>query len=112
MSETFDQFCIVELMGRQVIAGKVTEQTIGGQAFIRVDVPEVGGMPAFTKFYGQGAIYCLTPCDETTAIAAVKGLRVKPVNLYQLNLPSHSIVDREDDEDEDDEIPGRIDVPF
>ena len=37
--EKFNQWCIVELMGRQVIAGQVSEQTIGGTAFIRVDGP-------------------------------------------------------------------------
>jgi hypothetical protein len=96
MSETFSNFAIVELMGRSVIAGLVTEAVIGGSPFIRVDVPEMNGIPAFTKFFGQGSIYCITPCDEATARAAVEGLRSKPINLYMLNLPAHSTVDRED----------------
>lgn len=101
MSETFDQFCIVELMGRQVIAGRVTEQVIGGSAFVRVDVPECNGIPAFTKFYGASAIYAMTPCSEATANAAVVGLRQKPVNIYQLNLPARSMdIDEEDGEDD------------
>lgn len=101
MPDTFDQFCIVELMGRQVIAGRVTEQVIGGQAFVRVDVPETPSIPAFTKFYGAGAIYAMTPCDEATARVATAGLRQKPVNIYQLNLPSSISAQIEDEEDMD-----------
>ena len=88
MTESFEQNCIVELFGHQIIAGKVTEQVIGGQPFIRVGVPEVDEKhPAFTKFYGHGAIYCMTPCDEATALAAIKGLQIAPINIYALNIP-------------------------
>ena len=100
MSEKFESFAIVELMGRSVIAGMVTEQVIGGSAFVRVDVPESNGVPAFTKFFGASAIYCLTPCDEATAKAAIEGLRVKPINVYMLNLPSRVSDFDEGDDDE------------
>jgi hypothetical protein len=90
MSDKFEQWCIVELFGHSVIAGLVSEQVIGGQSFLRVDVPEVGETKAFTKYYGSGAIYCMTPCEKETAIIAVESLRVKPVQLYILNLPSRS----------------------
>jgi hypothetical protein len=99
MSDKFEQYAIVELMGRQVIAGLVTEQNIGGNAFVCVDVPEAGGIKAFTKFFGPGSIYCITPCDQETAQAAVEGLRTKPINVYMLNLPSRSSVDVDDDEE-------------
>jgi len=111
MSEGFEQYAIVELMGRSVLAGLVTEQVIGGSAFVRVDVPAANGIPAFTKFYGAGAIYCITPCDEATARAAVIGLRQKPISLYQLNLPARTFSQEDieenegtdDDETDDDE---------
>ena len=75
MSEGFEQFAIVELFGHNIIAGKVTEQVIGGQGFVRVDVPTVDDHEGFTKFYGAGAIYAITPCDEKAMLAAVQGLR-------------------------------------
>jgi hypothetical protein len=65
--QSFDQWCILELFGRQVIAGRVTEQVIGGCSFIRVDVPECNGTPQFTRFYGNGAIYAMTPVSEEAA---------------------------------------------
>lgn len=87
MAEKFEQFAIVELMGRTVIAGLVSEQVIGGQSFVRVDVPVGEKEAAFTKLFGAAAIYCITPCDEATAIAAVEGLRSKPIDVWKLNLP-------------------------
>lgn len=67
MSEPFDEWAIVEVMGHQRCAGRVSEQTIGGSAFVRVDVPDAGNGIAFTKLYGPGSIYCITPCSEAVA---------------------------------------------
>jgi hypothetical protein len=109
MPEKFEQFAIVELMGRVVIAGLVSEQVIGGQSFVRVDVPATENQPAFTKFYGSAAIYCITPCDQAIAQAAVEGLRARPIDVWKLNLPqlstgiSHSYVDTDEDRDPRDE---------
>lgn len=63
----FESWCIVELFGHQRIAGLVTEQTIGGCNFVRVDVPAIGDVPAYTKLLGQGAIYAINPVSETVA---------------------------------------------
>lgn len=87
MTEAFEQFAIVELFGHNVIAGKVSEQVIGGQGFVRVDVPATPDREAFTKFYGAGAIYAITPCDEATMTSAVEGLRQRPIDVWKLNLP-------------------------
>ena len=87
MNEKFEQFAIVELFGHQVIAGKVSDQVIGGQGFVRVDVPAVNDQDEYTKFFGSGAIYAITPCDERTMLAAVQGLRQKPIDVWKLNLP-------------------------
>lgn len=120
MTEPFEQFAIVELFGHSVIAGKVSEQVVGGTSFVRVDVPAINGQEAYTKLYGSGAIYCITPTDETTALAAAQGLRQKPIDVWKLNLPQLQVPVREpieemmdrgnfeeddDDLDEDDNFP-------
>lgn len=82
MSEKFESWAIIELFGHAQIAGKVTEATIGGCSFLRVDVPDDDGNPGFTKFFGNGAIYSMTPCGEQVARAALKQIRPAPINVY------------------------------
>ena len=112
MNETqFDQWCIMDLFGHQKIAGRVSEQVIGGQSFVRVDVPEVNGQPAFTRLYGSGAIYSITPVSEEIARSAVAAMRVEPVAVYYLPAPaaeskmpvSPALDDDDDDFDDDQE---------
>ncbi len=74
--EKFDQWGIVEVMGHQRLAGRVMEQAVGGTAFVRVDVPESEGRPAFTKLLGSGAIYAITLTTEETARLAAARLRM------------------------------------
>ena len=38
----FNEWALVELFGHQKIVGKVTEATLAGGAFLRVDVPAFG----------------------------------------------------------------------
>lgn len=82
--ETFNQWCLVELFGHARIAGRVTEQTIGGCSFVRVDVPPVNDQPAFTKLYGNAAIYAISPVTEEIAVAAAKSYCSAPVSPYDI----------------------------
>ncbi len=85
---TFDVWAIVELFGHSRIAGRVCEQVIAGQGFLRVDVPVLpeGGRYAsqagFTRLYGPGAIYSITPVSEEIARQAAQSMRVQQVNVY------------------------------
>ena len=84
----FDQWAVVELMGRQILAGKVTEEVIAGHGFIRVDVPEVKMYdgrnapekikPAYTRYVNPSSLYALNPCTEEVARAAAASYRVAP----------------------------------
>lgn len=99
MTDKFEQHAVVELFGHQVIAGLVSEQVIGGQGFVRVDVPTVNEQAGFTKFYGAGAIYAITPCDESAVMEAIRRIQPKPIQMfvYSRSLPSP-------DEDDDEEL--------
>lgn len=89
-TEKFEQWALVELFGHQRIAGRVSEQTVGGCAFVRVDVPALEAQDsaaptqAMTKLYGQGAIYAMTFVDEPTARMLARQLRVQPISTYEL----------------------------
>ena len=80
----FEAWAVVELFGHTKIAGLVTEEEIGGGPMIRVDVPEVDGIAAFTRYFNQKAIYSITPVDEDTARTAVEAYQPKPVEVWRL----------------------------
>ena len=110
----FSEWCVVEIMGHKKFAGKVTSQEIAGCGFLRIDVPESDGQPAFTKLFGTQSVYCLSPCTEETARAFVKLFRSESFSRYEaprlestVLTPTQSraqIVDEEyDDEDVSDD---------
>lgn len=84
MSEKFSQWAIVELFGHTKISGLITEQTIGGNSFIRVDVPKLNDQQPFTKLFSQGAIYSITFVDEETATLAAKSYQEKPIDVWSI----------------------------
>lgn len=108
MSDTADKFeawGLVEVMGHTRYAGKITEQSIGGQAFVRVDVPAFEDRPAFTKLLGGGSIFAITPTTEQIARGLAQQCSNAPINVYDLptsyrprSLPGM------DDFDNDDEV--------
>jgi len=111
VTEGFDSWAIVEVMGFKKLAGHVTEQQLAGASLVRVDVPEcVTGettVPAYSKLIGVGSIYMITPTDEATARKAAKVLAHQndPLPLYippeQKQLPVATQIAREaESEDE------------
>ncbi len=104
-----ETWAVLELMGHQRIAGFVREVSLGSAAMLRVDVPEIDAIPAFTKFIAPGALYAFTPCTEEVAMVVIKRDRVTPVTLFampanrQRALPG--VIDREYADDDDDRVP-------
>lgn len=84
-TEKFDCYCIVELFGHTKIAGRCTEQNIAGTNMLRVDVPETGSQPAFTRFFGSAAIYAINPVDETTCKHVAGQLQMKPIDAWNVS---------------------------
>jgi hypothetical protein len=82
--KTFDEWALVELFGHARIVGRVSEATIGGGAFIRVDVPNENGSIAFTRFFGPGAIYSISPITEQTVVRMAANIGAEPVRPYDV----------------------------
>ncbi len=82
-NKSFKHWCIVELFGHAKIAGLCTEENIAGTNMLRVDVPETKQQPAFTRYFGSGAIYAINPVDEQTCAVIAESLNVAPVAIWQ-----------------------------
>jgi hypothetical protein len=82
--QKFEAWGLLELFGHQRLAGRLSEQTIGGVHFLRIDVPEVGEQPGYSRFFTQGAIYGMTPTSEQVARGLADRLRARPVQAYEL----------------------------
>lgn len=93
-TSAYEGHAIIEIMGRVRLAGGVSEVQQYGTTMIRVDVPEVPfdrgapAIPGFTRFYGGGAIYSVTPTTEEIALGITRMTRVVPVHPYEMARPA------------------------
>lgn len=100
-AEAFRSWGLLELFGHTRIAGELSEQSIGGCNFIRIDVPKVGNTEPYTRYFTQGAIYSMTPMAEVTARQLANYLEAKPVNSYELRATPSSPLLSSDSRPED-----------
>lgn len=87
VNETFDAWGLLEIMGHNRLAGRITNQAIGGCNFVRIDVPEINGAGAFTKLFGQSAIFGITITTEDVARRLAKNMQAQPIHPYELREP-------------------------
>ncbi|MGE4183329.1 MAG: acetyltransferase [Limisphaerales bacterium] len=80
----FNEWALVELFGHNRIVGLVSEASLAGRAFLRVDVPPAEGAAGFTRYFSPGAIYAINPVTEDVARAMLVQYRPEPVARYQL----------------------------
>lgn len=97
-STVFEVFALVELFGHNKIAGKVSEQVIAGTGFVRVDVPDTGRKPAYTRFFNPSAIYGITPVDETAMIRLAES--IYSPEIIPLTAPVRQLTDPDPDMEE------------
>lgn len=83
--QQFDIFALVELMGHQRLAGRVTEQVVAGHGFLRIDVPETTTNPAFTRLVSPNSVYAINPITEEVALQYAESLSVKPINTWDIH---------------------------
>jgi len=96
-----ETWAIVELFGHSQIAGLISEEEVAGAMFLRVDVPAVTeGREPFTRYFGNGAIYSITPVAEEIARRAVEALRPRPVTVWGVVGPERQIEAGMDHEEE------------
>lgn len=105
-ANAFDQWCVLDLFGHQRTAGHVTEATIGGCSFLRIDVPERDGSYR-TEYYGNGAIYSMRPVAEQLAreiaLRAAPPVSAWDIQRLGLNPKPEQATESDDGSDSDDD---------
>lgn len=88
MNETTEttNWAVIELMGHKVVAGLISKSEMLGKPMLRVDVPATSAYIAFTQFYGESAIYCVTFVSEEVAKLTAEQTKVNPVSVYVPDL--------------------------
>lgn len=85
----FAQWAILELMGHCRIAGLVTEATIAGAGFLRIDIFRgKEENPLATQFYNPSSVYGVSPVEECVARGLMERQFEAPVQRYELPAES------------------------
>ncbi len=94
---SFDEWCIVELLGHRRLAGRVREVQLAGAGMLRLDVPATAGHAEQTQFVAPGSVYALHPTTEAVATALAAHCRPQPVQRYELPAaaPQPSALERD-----------------
>ena len=111
----FSGWAVVEIFGHQRYAGHVSTQAFGTAVMFRVDVPALesrervtsrpgyagdqyvpagtliqeGAVQGYTKLFGVGAIYAITPCTQEAALKAVE----ESIAASVVRFPTDPLVD-------------------
>lgn len=96
----FEEWAVIDEYGHTRLAGRVTEATIAGGSFIRLDIPGKDGSIAMTKFIGPGAIFEFTLVTEETARAFAIAHMPVPVTRWDVT-PLLTLHDGQRDDDPD-----------
>jgi len=94
MSEKFEAWGIVEIMGHNVISGRLSEVSLAGSNLLRVDIPQnIEGEEQFrTEYVGGNSIYRLRVTTEEVARAvADRNGRQEPQYAYGLRMQSPAL---------------------
>jgi len=102
MTEAYQGWARLELMGHRVRFGQVREVEQFGAKMLRIDVPNPAAPDQpMTEFYNGTAIYAVTPMSEQMCRDRIGDRDIRPPNPLQyqsLPAPSSRAAD-DDDED-------------
>jgi hypothetical protein len=94
----FEGWCKIELFGHRVLFGHVSEVTMFGATFARIEVPTE---PPTVEFKSAQAIYGLTPRTEDECRKQNEPWKPRPA----LSAPDDADLVEEDDSDDDSSSP-------
>ncbi len=70
------EYAVVDVLGRQCFAGRLSAQVVAGTAFVKVESLNANGDVVSTRLIGGGSIYMIEPISESTYFERLKpGLR-------------------------------------
>jgi hypothetical protein len=86
-------WALVELFGHQRIVGYLSQQSFGTGVLFRVDVPDLTKdgkvvRQGFTRYFGLGTIFSITPIDEATVRRMLPAIDGTPGDARPLSLAS------------------------
>ena len=89
VDEPLKSWALVELFGHQRIVGLVTVDPVDFPGMIRVDVPNLTKDGAvvregFTRYFGRGALYGVSPITEKSAMELLPHVDGKPARPMYL----------------------------
>lgn len=67
MTQAYEGWALLELMGHRQRVGRVSEAEIYGGKLLRIDIPVGDTAEVVTEFYGCSSIYGLRPLSEEIA---------------------------------------------
>lgn len=103
MPEPIEGPYIVEQLGYKKLAGFVSEVTIAGKGFLRIDVPDSKEGTLATQYISPDSIYALTPTTEEMVRSLAQSYQPQPVQRWELPAPTRSTSALVEQEFEDDE---------
>lgn len=81
----FESWVILELLGHRRLCGYLTEETIGGCSFLRIDVPVDGKV--VTQYYSPSAVYAITPTTAETVHKLAHTNAPAPASAWEIAQP-------------------------
>ncbi|MGI8333448.1 hypothetical protein ACRYCC_26145 [Actinomadura scrupuli] len=100
MAEPFTEWVILELLGHRRLAGYLTEATIAGHSYLRLDIPDGDPTntttPLATQYYAPTSVYAIHPTSEDIARKVAARSEPAPVRRWELEPPVRVELDAED----------------
>lgn len=94
-SQELKAWALIELFGHQRIVGFLSQQSFGTGVLFRVDVPDLASSgkvirEGFTRYFGLGAIYGITPISEEMVRKLLPSIDGTPGEARALTSRSYS----------------------